>query len=217
VEIHSSSAERTYFKWSRENSSVFFPIEKIAGKTLTLAHLGRDAQLGLAVLDWVEISSPATDLAAVPAPALYQVEGIDPEARTVTLKLGPGQDVPQNVSRALLRRWDQRSSEDNGCVEAAIVGPDGEPRWHELEDGIEVQFTRESEGEEPSFKAGDFWLIPARVATGTIEWPEAADGKPEKVPPQGIVRHYAPLGAVKGTGTGAFEVKTHWRRTPSEV
>ena len=41
-------------------------------------------------------------------------------------------------------------------------------------------------------KAGDYWLIPARSATGDIEWPHD-DAGPLPRPPHGERRHYSPL------------------------
>ena len=54
------------------------------------------------------------------------------------------------------------------------------------------------------FRPGDYWLIPARVATGDVEWPsetvDTGQGNivTEKVflPPLGIVDHYALLAVV---------------------
>jgi hypothetical protein len=39
------------------------------------------------------------------------------------------------------------------------------------------------------YRTGDYWLIPARVATNDIEWPSVTEG----VLPHGIEHHYAPL------------------------
>ena len=75
--------------------------------------------------------------------------------------------------RPRLRRWGQRAG-------ATIpVATD----WVELEDGIEVRF---SEGE---FRSGDYWTMPARPATGSIEWPEDR-------PPDGIEHRLCPLALV---------------------
>jgi len=64
-----------------------------------------------------------------------------------------------------------------------------------------------------AYKTGDYWLIPARVATGDVEWPGAAS-TPVSLPPHGIEHHYAPLAILeidnKGTITGPL---TDLRRT----
>ena len=97
------------------------------------------------------------------------------------------------LSNPRLRRWDQRGSDivslDAGAV--PIVESDGTPlTWLDLEDGIQVAF--DSGGD---YHSGDYWLIPARVATQGILWPAqgAADAWQA---PQGIVHHYAPLGVL---------------------
>ena len=49
-------------------------------------------------------------------------------------------------------------------------------------------------------RTGDYWLIPTRVATGRIEWPQADDLNPQPLPPHGVEHHYAPLGFVSRSG-----------------
>ena len=46
------------------------------------------------------------------------------------------------------------------------------------------------------YRTGDYWLIPARVATGNIEWP-TKDGEPLALDPHGVKHHYTPLAIVK--------------------
>lgn len=82
--------------------------------------------------------------------------------------------------------------------------------WLELEDGIRVWF-----GDDPGsievkstiliyddiiipytdqfhYRSRDYWLIPARVATGNVEWPLDKD-KPKSLSPHGVQHHYALL------------------------
>jgi hypothetical protein len=51
-------------------------------------------------------------------------------------------------------------------------------------------------GEAHHYRTGDYWLIPARVATGDIEWPVEIDNVGNIVlitqPPLGIRHHNAP-------------------------
>jgi LysM repeat protein len=49
------------------------------------------------------------------------------------------------------------------------------------------------------YRTGDYWLIPARTATGDVEWPGEV-GQPEARPPHGIEHHYAPLAIVISAG-----------------
>jgi len=62
-------------------------------------------------------------------------------------------NLPDFPDRPRLRRWD-------GVDDAETI-------WTLLEDGIEVQF------EAGTYLPGDYWLIPARSATGDVDWPKA--------------------------------------------
>jgi len=62
--------------------------------------------------------------------------------------------------------------------------------WIDLEDGVQIQFSAGGE-----YRTGDYWLIPARVATGNVEWPQDDDLNPQPLPPHGIEHHYALLGS----------------------
>jgi hypothetical protein len=182
VEIHrgGDAAEAT-FKWSRDNGSVVFPLAAPICQMdtlLSLVHLGRDERFGLRPGDWVEIVNDDSSLNErfdAPSPPLHQVAAVDPLERTVTL--GSAVEVNMELAtRPLLRRWDQRAGEES---EGGLTLIDGAARtWHgaagapafgwlALEDGIEVQF---AEGQR--YRRGDYWLIPARTATGGIEWPQ---------------------------------------------
>ena len=40
--------------------------------------------------------------------------------------------------------------------------------WINLEDGVQIQFPKTAGN---SYRAGDYWMVPARVATGDVLWP----------------------------------------------
>lgn len=209
VEIHQAGlAGLASFKWSRENGSVVFPVTgSVAGATadngsaslvVTLGRLGRDARLGLAVNDWVELADDAYTLGQRAFP-LLQVIALDVANCSVTL------NVPKNVTpwqpssdprkHALLRRWDQVDAVN---VQGVLALGEGAPVT--LEDGIQIAF-------EPGglYATGDYWLIPARVAgNGQLDWPSvtAADGTsgPAALPPRGL-HHYAALGVTDDKGS----------------
>ena len=202
------------FKWSRENGSVIFPILKLgtsAGQTtITLANLGRDSNLSLQINDWVEVVDDGSALSGS-VDLLLQVQSIDPVNLVVTLAGTSAIVVDQPPTKnPILRRWDGIGaiSESNG----------GQPTdWLTLEDGIQIQFQPPGPGMlAAQYRSGDYWLIPARVATGNIEWPEQRDAQgqivpdpttnlpvPDSLPPHGVEHHYAPLAliAVDATGT----------------
>ncbi|MEO8409427.1 MAG: DUF6519 domain-containing protein [Propionivibrio sp.] len=64
---------------------------------------------------------------------------------------------------------------DNGSVVTPIIGSAADGRY----------------------RSGNYWLIPARVTNGSIEWSEAMEEtgelNPQPLPPRGIEHHYAPL------------------------
>jgi len=210
VEIHQGGLAGTAdhqngatFKWSRENGSVIFPVVQTASTTqpdgstqiaVTVASLGRDQRLGLAVNDWVELVDDDYTLGQLTGP-LLQVIDIKVPDRMVTLV------VPKGVSpyaintssqkHPLLRRWDQQANVDaQGCVSLT------EGNAFPLEDGVEVTFSPGG-----YYATGDYWLIPARVAgNGSLDWP-ATSGQPDAVKSRGM-HHVASLGV--GQATGVF-------------
>ena len=207
VEIHQGGlAGAASFKWSRENGSVVFPVTRSdlgaaaddgsAQLTVTLARLGRDARLGLAANDWVELVDDRYTLGQRAYP-LLQVIAIDLASCSVTL------NVPKNTTpwpldddprrHPLLRRWDQH---DAVSAQGVLAVAEGAPIA--LEDGIQVSF-------EPGglYATGDYWLIPSRVAgNGQLDWPMTGTA-PAALPPRGL-HHHAVLG-VSGDNGGYDE------------
>lgn len=210
VEIHQSSFDRNgrpqqaTFKWSRDNGSVIFPIRRLSGAVAAVEGLGRDGRAGLQPGDWVEVMDDGYALRGEPGP-LLTVQAVDPLAMTVTLSAAPGVTYDeQSPTHPLLRRWDSR-----GAVKIE------EGRFLLLEDGIEIAFqSLEEQGENHTYRSGDYWLIPARTATGDVEWPGPVDN-PAWLPPHGVAHHYAPLAIVNGVNAGDVtelrrRLKTLW-------
>lgn len=213
VEIHDpgvlANGDKPSFKWSRENGSVLFPLlEAVAPTgeesfTVTLAHLGRDEHLGLKVNDWVEL---VTDTYVVlnQHEALLKVKAIDVDEGTVTL--GGKSTLSTGSARyAFLRRWDQRRDvSDRGVVlvkEASATAGAAIT----LEDGVTIEFKADGD-----YRTGDYWLIPARVATGDVEWPAAdAAGLVPALPAREVEHHYALLGVLsQPAGTRKWAVQS---------
>lgn len=194
------------FKWSRENGSVVFPIRSVDKATVSVDDLGRDARFGLQVGDWVELVDDATVLRGEAWP-LRQVKAIDSIERLVTLSDAPVQEVGNDQSRhPLLRRWDhQQGDPKTGGLELASDGAalvvESEDDWLNLEDGVQIQFP----WLQSYYSTGDYWLVPARTATGNVDWP-LRDGKPRQLLPRGIEHHYAPLAIVFAKAGGGFAV-----------
>ena len=202
VEIHepgSTNGSAATFKWSSNNGSDVFPITTLQGDTAIVEHLGRDLSTSLEPDNWVEVVDDHYVKQGRPGP-LLQVDRIDKAENTVTLKSNANANYDEDEAKQkhpLLRRWDSA-----GDIDVKFWQP-GDPKdgWIPLEDGIEVRF----EGGE-DFQTGDYWLIPARTATGNIQWPQKDSNPPnqgpEAMPPHGITHHYAPLGHIRLDGDG---------------
>jgi hypothetical protein len=213
VEIHDGGpiASGPTFKWSRENGSVVFgvvgPVATGTGTvTVSLSSLGRDERFGLTEGDWVELQDDSLVLnnAAVTAAIapLLQVQSIDKSRRQVTLTgVAPPNFGANPALRALLRRWDQQAGDPaaggvaltQGVISIAKLAG----QWIDLEDGVQVLFAATAGA---TFRSGDYWLIPARVATGDVIWPTELDATQTPQPvaraPDGVDHHYAPLAIV---------------------
>jgi len=200
VEIHRSGIagdDNATFKWSRENGSVEFSIRdvKVGEKTITtsIETLGRDRRTGLCEGDWVELTSDDFELAEVAAP-LVQITGIDRAKRVVTMH-APAALTVDFSKCTLLRRWDQTIENAPTLTEDGTlpIQESSEGRWTHIERGVQVQFVPGG-----LYRHGDYWLIPARVATNDVIWPQDGD-KPAALLPQGIERHSGALSfAVNG-------------------
>ena len=202
VEIHRGGvAGEATMKWSRDNGSRVSAWTGSAGFDLEVAN-ARDFGAG----NWVELSDEVTELRGLPGvlARLAKVEG-------ATLSVDPdsvGGD-PNNLLwtddliNPKVRHWDHFETEDtvledDGSIlilETPVGTPDDDATWMDLEDGIQIQFAAGGE-----YRTGDYWLIPARVATGNIEWPapesENVATFTAQLAPNGVVHHYAPLGFV---------------------
>lgn len=198
IEIHQggSAKEGATFKWSRDNGSVACKVLKKLSDTELIVEKAIGFEPGI----WIELSNDEQELRGEPG-ALVKLIKVEGDCFTLELPVSrPDKIRDEWPTKA--RRWDQRGD--------AILVTEGkdEKNWLEIENGIEIQFNPPPEGEPPhpphTYRTGDYWLIPARAATGDIEWPVTMDnnGKPELVnsnkdpasqEPFGIEHHYAPL------------------------
>jgi len=185
VEVHTGGPlNQATFKWSRDNASVETTITNVAGSVLTVADLGKDEILNFAPGQWVEIVDQESTLKAEPHP-LVQIDKMGPGLNEITLKTSAA--TLANKDGLKLRRWDQAGT---GATAGGVKA--GPSAWLDLEGGIQVRFVA------GDFHAGDYWLIPARAATGKIEWPEDASG-PLAQSPKGIQHHYCRLALVESS------------------
>lgn len=186
VEIHQGGSESTAtFKWSRENGSVVAAIQSVSGSTIAVDSLGPDANLGFQANQWVEISDDTYLFGEVPNQPgiLYQIQSVDPTGPSITLTTPVAPVDPAHNAR--VRRWDQTGTTAGTSGLALQPGS-----WIALENGIQVNFGS------GSYQSGDFWTIPARSASGQIEWPpDGSDGEFYQ-PPESMLVYNAPLACI---------------------
>jgi hypothetical protein len=181
------------FTWSRDNGSVAVPIVQLDAAVATVGSLGRDGKTAFEVGDTVEIADDRS-VFAPPGTAprkLFQVAAVDTLDLTMTLTPEPAFTTDATL-HPILRRWD--------APEALIE----EGTWLTLEDGVQVNFSRSDDGD---YVTGDYWLIPARVATGDVEWPRSVTGQPVPRSPKGIDYHYAQLAQVNPASGQVTELR----------
>jgi uncharacterized protein DUF6519 len=218
VEIHTSGTSRSAtFKWSRDNGSVVFPVSEFAGGTITLEDLGRDDSHSLKTGQWVELVDDDIALRGEVCP-LGKIKDVRPEDMIVIVEWPEDAKLPSyhkedyQSKHVLLRRWDQREfstqvtgapdfDDATGTLFVEESTDANMDKWLVLENGIQICFTRPKTGEPHWYRSGDYWLIPARTATGDVEWPGDV-GKPDPLPPRGVEHHYAPLALISVGGDG---------------
>jgi len=193
VEIQrGGDATQATFKWSRDNGSTATRWLGNDGPVL-LAQGGR----GFCAGDWVELTHDALELDGLPG-QLLRVTVVDGDRLTIDPASVPAEgQLAWNAGfvNPKLRRWNQSANEDVTLVDGAVPVQEspaaGDAVWITLEDGVQIEF-----GADGQYRSGDWWLIPARVATEGVLWPVDDAGQPQLLPPSGIEHHYAPLGTV---------------------
>lgn len=196
VEVHQGGALGTAtFKWSRDNGTAVTTIESIQGGVITVHDIGPDDALGFAHGQWVELADDTLELNGLPG-QLAQIDTINAATREITLQgvtPKPLAATPSGVDLARhpkLRRWDQL---DQSAAPVTDQGLKTAVGWLPLEDGLSVQFSA------GPYRTGDYWLIPARTATGEIEWPpfEVPNLNPQPQPRLGTEHHYCRLALIR--------------------
>ena len=206
VEIHQGGDETiATFKWSRENGSVVSAVTGISGPNVTVNSLGPDANLGFQPRQWVELSDDNDLFGQTPNQpgSLYQIQSIQPADLSMTLS---GSVTPVNPAQnARVRRWDQ-----SGPSASATGIPLSAGSPIPLENGIEVCFSK------GNYQSGDYWMIPARTATGAIEWPPCGSDGNAYQSPHSMRVGQAPLGCIHWT-VPRFEPQDQTARAPDAL
>lgn len=188
VEIHEPGPATTAtFKWSRENGSVVtgWNIAKSSPTNLAVASLGRDSVLGFAAGQWVELTDDLHELQNHPGTLVKLNDArMSPDGPILVIPSNTI-DFSQFTLNPKIRRWDQADPTqitNNGD----ILVQEGSPI--NLEGGAQVIFLPTG-----TYNTGDYWLVPARTATGDVEWPVDDNGAPLTQPPAGVLHQYCHL------------------------
>jgi hypothetical protein len=207
VEIHKSGtagspgdANNATFKWSRDNGSIAAHVDAISGGEITVSYPvpGRLQEFTPGL--WIELTDENHELKGEKGIFL---EILEKKGEKLTVE-SSAEDVgwdPNDFSADIkIRRWDSA-----GALEVNI--PADNDGFIPLEDGVEIKFETGKD-----YQTGDYWLIPARSATGDIEWPkdETSPGTPVFKAADGILHHYCQLALVEFT-SGKFIVKQDCR------
>ena len=197
VEVHDGGrADGATFVWSRDNGSVVASVIAFEGERLVISQ----DRPRFAERMWVEPEDATTASGGCVQP-LIRIDAVEKGERLVT---SPPWPLARDAGiRRWIRRWDHGEAGDAGHHGAI---PLVEGRWIDLEDGIQIAFD-----EEGDYRAGDAWLIPARPASGGIDWP-AESGASVAEPPTAVEHHRAPLAEVKLRGDGHVRVLKDLRR-----
>jgi len=190
VEVHEGGTRnQARFKWSRDNGSIATRLEAQSAdfSEWTVSSLGPDAVLRFGADQWVELTDDAHELLGLPGTLVRVVRA---EGHVITIDLDPAQRFPAGSAVDMaqfvnpkVRRWDGLLA---GLTNQNFV---------DLEDGVQVRFRggNGADGQPRRYHTGDYWQVPARTATGDVEWPLDAADEPEWLPAPGIRHHYCRL------------------------
>ena len=207
-------------KWSRDNGSVAYAAT-VENVTATLKTKWRDDSRAIRPGDWVELIALSEENGV-----LRKIKTVDCDGGSVSVTFElPKDSKPAPSGEIVLRRWDHRwhkdfplseGTENFGGILVKQNGTDasGSPVSAPmlLEDNIQITLTLPKDAE---FRAGDYWLIPARAATGGILWPkdEVVDSKgnstylPALIPAKYTKHHYAPIAWINGTTQAIVDLR----------
>jgi hypothetical protein len=199
------------FVWSRDNAMVETNIVCVDSTGAVYVNdLGKDDLHSFAQNDWVEIFDRDDELLGNPR-FLAQITAptgsseVPPCAApgagpSFNLTLTPAPTQFSGKSNLRLRRWDMP---ETGSVafdsSGAAVGIPITQGWIQVENNIQVNFT------DGYYATRSYWQIPARTATGDIEWPpfDIPNTNPIPQPPLGVNHYFCRLATLTVT-------RGHW-------
>ncbi|MCA8975752.1 MAG: DUF1573 domain-containing protein, partial [Planctomycetes bacterium] len=198
VEVHEGGARGdASLKWSRDNGTVvaaWLDEDAISAteKSVTVSTMGRDDVLRFVASGWVELTDDDHELQGRPGTLVRVLDAADGVLTLdLTTAIGTETALADYPTNPRVRRWD-----------GVISGP-ADGVFTALEDGVEVALY------DGDYRTGDYWLIPARTATGDVEWPTDAASVPDRLAPHGVRHHFCRLAVME------FVAGTGWS-TPSD-
>ncbi|OPY54264.1 MAG: hypothetical protein A4E49_01083 [Methanosaeta sp. PtaU1.Bin112] len=191
IEIHKGGKlNEATFKWSQDNASNEISVEIIPGGEIKIEDASPAVYEIFKDGSWVEVVDDNSDL----NPQGGQPRNLvrlrkDPNTAANVFTLEESLNWIGDLKHARLRKWASKDIPINGG-------------WTPLgNEGIGVFFSAESDDKQDFFKSGDYWVIPARIATGDIEWPKDDFRLNKPMPPLGIEHHYCNLAVISYDGS----------------
>jgi hypothetical protein len=188
--IHNGGNESVAtYKWSRENGSIASLWLSQDGNDLRVEPQGRDPHRLFRPNGWVELIDRERELREEPGTLVRltnvrdNVLTIDPNTATGPVDFSAFQTFPR------VRRWESAGALPlNNAPNADGFSP--------LEYGVQARFAA------GTYRTGDYWMIPARTATGDVEWPRDANTNNALLQPRhGVHHHFARLALLSFDGT----------------
>jgi hypothetical protein len=218
VEVHEGGTVDTgaSYKWSRDNGSVVGRwVESVAeANTVRVEIAGGTVTERFQAGNWIELTGDARELAGRPGILAKLQRVYDDRLEYDPFSVIVPSDMTGLNTRTIamslmgahprVRRWDGYGL----VVESWFGTGQSDNKWLPLEDGVEVHFW-EIGGKYPQahYHPGQYWLIPARTATRSIEWPLNAEGIADNLSARGITHHFAVLGQLTVVYGSNYELK----------
>lgn len=200
VEVHNSgNLTNANFKWSRDNGTIVSKIKEFKSNEnkIEIEERGKDRLIDFTKDQWVEITDESHEQLGTAGTLvkIKELNGTTLEYYPVTGDKITKKSFPLNPK---IRRWESKG-------DSVLITVEDLHAYIELEDGVQINL---SEG---NYRTGDYWLIPARTKSGTVEWPTfGISEEPLALLPFGIMHHYAPLALLQYTDS-KFEFKEDLR------
>jgi hypothetical protein len=219
------TAKKPIFKWSRENATIAAKILKITSKqdetepnkktyNIVIETEKKDTTHNFKN-QWIEVTNDYCELWNIPGQFL-KINGhekdhqenqstlettITTTEKTLLDYITENEDNKINIPK--IRRWNTpknkrttlNQTSNTTCPDNNAEYSTDKNEYIDLEEGIQIKF------EAGNYVAGDYWLIPTRTITKSIEWPTTT--KTNQAEPDALAsmmkHHYCPLALLRCT------------------